>query len=225
MPGERRFLLDGTMARRGGGFTYLVNLVPVFAQLAVRDRLLRLEAFEVKLSELGRPPSIRVSTGGGEHVYWLLDEPAPLRTPEQRAALSATLRGLADYLGGDFRATDAARILRIPGTINYPDGKKRAKGRVVAGAMLFRFEPDVRYSLEDFEPFEQRGLSLQADSVRAEYASAAWNGELPGRVARLVKVRPKLAARWEGGAQGLHDASESGVDLAIANLALRRWLR
>jgi len=34
----RRFVLDGTTARNGGGFTYLVNLVPRLANLAPEDR-------------------------------------------------------------------------------------------------------------------------------------------------------------------------------------------
>jgi glycosyltransferase involved in cell wall biosynthesis len=34
----RRILIDGSMAKRGGGFTYLVNIVPQLAQLAPEDR-------------------------------------------------------------------------------------------------------------------------------------------------------------------------------------------
>jgi glycosyltransferase involved in cell wall biosynthesis len=36
--GGRRFVIDGSMARGGGGFTYLVNIVPELARLAPRDR-------------------------------------------------------------------------------------------------------------------------------------------------------------------------------------------
>jgi glycosyltransferase involved in cell wall biosynthesis len=36
----RRFLIDGSMARGGGGFTYLVNMVPTLAGLAPDDRFL-----------------------------------------------------------------------------------------------------------------------------------------------------------------------------------------
>lgn len=35
--GGRRFVIDGSMARAGGGFTYLVNIVPELARLAPRD--------------------------------------------------------------------------------------------------------------------------------------------------------------------------------------------
>ena len=36
--GPRRILIDGTMARNGGGFTYLVNILPRLAELAPEDR-------------------------------------------------------------------------------------------------------------------------------------------------------------------------------------------
>lgn len=38
MAGNRRFLIDGTMARGGGGFTYLVNVVPELVRQSPSDR-------------------------------------------------------------------------------------------------------------------------------------------------------------------------------------------
>jgi hypothetical protein len=38
-PRVRRLLIDGTMAKGGGGFTYLVNIVPQLAALAPGDRI------------------------------------------------------------------------------------------------------------------------------------------------------------------------------------------
>jgi hypothetical protein len=35
---SRRFVMDGSTARNGGGFTYLVNIVPRLARLAPEDR-------------------------------------------------------------------------------------------------------------------------------------------------------------------------------------------
>jgi hypothetical protein len=58
-------------------------------------------------------PSIAVRSGGGLHAYWSLRE--PLTPAEARDAC----RRLAHRLGGDMRSTDAARILRPPGTINH----------------------------------------------------------------------------------------------------------
>lgn len=61
------------------------------------------------------PPSIMVATGteGHHHAYWLLD------TPQDAEAVVALNRDLALHLGADVAATDAARILRLPGTLNH----------------------------------------------------------------------------------------------------------
>lgn len=62
-------------------------------------------------------PSIVVSSGGGLHVYWLLREPLPLA--EAGAAQAREfLRALAHRLGGDMRAAEPARVLRLPWTLN-----------------------------------------------------------------------------------------------------------
>lgn len=176
------------------------------------------EELETKLEGM-LPPSIRLFTGGGEHAWWLFEEPLPLSTLEERERFEAIQRGICDYLGGDFRSTDAARILRIPGTTNHPDAKKLAMGRVVAEAMLIRFEPELRYPLDTFDAFEERGRAIRAQKAeRIEYEQGASDGNLPPRVDQLVKRRPKLSARWAGDTDGLRDPSDSGLDLAIASL-------
>jgi RepB DNA-primase from phage plasmid len=50
---------------------------------------------------------------GSHHAYWLLDEPIPIET------LEGVNRQLAARLGADEHATDASRILRLPGTLNH----------------------------------------------------------------------------------------------------------
>lgn len=57
-----------------------------------------------------------VQSNGGLHVYWRLKEPLKR---EDIACVEESLKRLAAYLGGDMAATDASRILRIPGTRNY----------------------------------------------------------------------------------------------------------
>ena len=80
-------------------------------------------------------PSMRVDSGNGEHVYWFI-EPFDLSTKTKRTQFECNLKGICDALGGDRAATDSSRILRVPGTINYPNAKKRAAGRVEVPAVL-----------------------------------------------------------------------------------------
>ena len=56
-----------------------------------------------------------VKSGGGAHFYWCLAEPATVE--EFDLVVDVNLR-IAALLGGDQNATDAARILRPPGTYN-----------------------------------------------------------------------------------------------------------
>lgn len=90
------------------------------------------ELLEITLETFPLPPSLRVWSGGGVHLYWILSEPVRVDTTESIARVEAILKGLADALGGDRAATDASRVLRVPGTTNYPDQRKRDRGRVPA---------------------------------------------------------------------------------------------
>ena len=75
-------------------------------------------------------PSAVVDSGGGYWGLWRLDQEA---APD---AIQSRLRWLAMKLGGD-KTTDPSRIMRLPGTVNWPDEGKRAAGQVPA---LARFE-------------------------------------------------------------------------------------
>jgi hypothetical protein len=70
------------------------------------------------------PPSVVVDSGHGYHAYWKLTSPAPF----SRARLA--MIGLARTLNGD-HVYDQARILRIPGTVNWKDPEKPVPVRTV----------------------------------------------------------------------------------------------
>lgn len=67
-----------------------------------------------KLNELYRVPlwTMRVMTGRGAHLYWKLKEAQPVDLIE------GLNKALAETLGGDPRAFDKTRVLRVPGTYN-----------------------------------------------------------------------------------------------------------
>jgi hypothetical protein len=86
-------------------------------------------------------PSAVVSTGGGLHVYWLLKEPA---TREEIEPFEKTLKRLAHTLGGDLRAAEAARVLRVPGTFN-----RKPEYESPRPVELELLVPERRYNYED----------------------------------------------------------------------------
>jgi hypothetical protein len=88
------------------------------------------------LQSYDRPPSVIIFSGGGYQAYWRLTAPFLINgDPEKVAIIEGYNRKLAADLGGD-NTHNIDRILRVPGTINILDNRKRAKGRVPATARL-----------------------------------------------------------------------------------------
>jgi len=190
-----------------------------------------LEALRMALEDFPYPPSMSVRSGGGVHLYWFLEKPLLLHSEEAKRLLHCVERGMADVLGADANAVDPARIMRVPGTINWPNGKKRSLGRKKAPCVIERLDADLLYDFTDFEDlFELRGASLLQQAEPKRYDQTPFDGVFPPNVERLLAKMPAklsakaqaswdlLSTRWNGSADGLGDTSESSIDLAIANL-------
>lgn len=81
-------------------------------------------------------PTLVVDSGGGLQALWRLKEPLPA-TPENIEWAEGANRWLArQYPGGEPQCADIAHLLRLPGTINHPDRRKRERGRVPVPARL-----------------------------------------------------------------------------------------
>jgi len=93
------------------------------------------KAILAKLRAHAPPPSIIVYTGNGFQALWLLAEPLE-NTITNRERIEAINAALTDALGGDATCKDICHLLRVPGSINYPNAKKRAAGRVVVDSKL-----------------------------------------------------------------------------------------
>lgn len=211
----------GETAPSAGGKGNLACARAVWVDFDVEEEGDR-EAFEIALEALPPAlavPSMLVASGAGLHGYWILKEPFELEKAEDVERFEAVLRGLADFLHADFRATDASRVLRVPGTMNLPDEKKRAKGRRPAPCTLLALDDDRRFLLDDFDPFEVRGREILRQRLEpVAFERRAWDGSLPQSVRELLVKLPRLRARWEGDSDGLTDPSDSALDLSIATL-------
>jgi Protein of unknown function (DUF3987) len=73
------------------------------------------------------PPTWIVDSGGGYQAWWQLAEPLPA-TAENVALIEGIGRTIQARYHGD-AVWDAARIMRLPGTINVPSPDKAAQGR------------------------------------------------------------------------------------------------
>jgi Primase C terminal 1 (PriCT-1) len=118
----------------------ITRLWALWADLDAKDGYTRESRIE-QLLELPHHPSILVWTGGGWHPYFLLKKPA--EGPEELDRAEYVMRRIAEGLGGD-PVHDRSRILRVPGTYNWKYGEPRP-------VVIERFDPDLRYGLEDLE--------------------------------------------------------------------------
>ena len=72
-------------------------------------------------------PSIAVHSGGGLHIYWLIQEPIEITDTESRKKAASLIESWQQSIRTVFSAqgytldstADLARLLRVPGTFNY----------------------------------------------------------------------------------------------------------
>lgn len=146
------------------------------------------------------PPSAVVSSGGGYHVYWIFREPA---TKSDIPTMESYLRRLATYLQADMAGTDAARILRVPGTLNRKYDPPRNVKVLVC-------EPSRQYELSDFDnwlpedpkPATANGERRNPIGWQDEALKGVGSGDRHG-------IALKMAGRW---------ATKGLSDIEIANL-------
>jgi hypothetical protein len=98
------------------------------------------------LRTFDQQPSILLDSGGGWHVYYLLDTPYVLENDEDRQHIAHILHGLSAALGGDTDyVKSVASLMRLPDSANT----KPERGGVVV--QITEFEPDRRFPLSAFE--------------------------------------------------------------------------
>jgi hypothetical protein len=126
------------VATRNGGGTkdHIVQIPGLWCDIDFKD-VPKDQAAE-RLRQFPLRPSLVVNSGGGYHAYWVLKEPLGR---EDIPRVEAVLRQIQTYLGGDPAATDASRILRLPGTFNH----KYQPARLVT----VHTSNDFAYLLED----------------------------------------------------------------------------
>ena len=124
------------------------------------------------------PPTVVTSSGHGVQAFWRLREPVGRDDIERVEVRNAWL---ARELGGD-STFDVCRIMRLPGSINWPNQRKLAMGLRPALAKIISWNDTLAYDLEIFP--------VLAGS-RAHTADLAFDIETPDLAAlppRLIEI-------------------------------------
>jgi hypothetical protein len=152
------------------------------------------EKFEAPPQGIPRPTVI-VYSGGGVNALWRLQEPVVIDGDQAAADHHKRYNlQLEQTFEGD-HCHNVDRILRLPGTVNWPDKRKRGKGRGPTMASLVRFD-DVSYPISAFvaAPVVQasspeRGKFSGTSAPRVQISG---NIERLGDVKDLPRVLPRL---------------------------------
>lgn len=115
-------------------------------------------------------PSLVIDSGGGYWGMWRLSEPLDIPTPasetdkpwEKAEAFNVEL---ANRLGGD-HCFNVDRIARLPGLTNWPDPKKRAKGREPSKAEVCGWN-DAAYPLTAFKAAPRKAETITGGTPTA----------------------------------------------------------
>ncbi|MFD2648232.1 VapE domain-containing protein [Devosia albogilva] len=124
-------------------------------------------------------PSVIVFSGGGYQAFWALRE-----APEDLDRVERCNMQLAADLGGD-HCHNVDRIMRVPGTINVPNAKKKAAGRTPTVAFVVEANWERRYSLDDFA--EAPHSDSDAAHIEDEDVSEAGVDVLPSSVSAVTR--------------------------------------
>ncbi len=102
-----------------GRVEYIAALNCLYADFDAKDFGHSLDETLAHIRSLAVQPSVIVASGGGYHCYWLLGEPFVLDTDKARERAVDVQRDWVTFVRGDKNAKDIARVLRVPGTLNY----------------------------------------------------------------------------------------------------------
>jgi hypothetical protein len=129
-----------------------------------------------RLSEHPSPPTVIIFSGGGYQALWRLNEALKASEDRNIERIESLNKRRIEELGGDRACFNIDRIMRLPGTLNFPNEKKRAKGRVPALARVIRADWDRRIT----PALPAAGLDLTGAPVPDKVQLECHNlGELP----------------------------------------------
>ena len=94
------------------------------------------------------PPTIIYTSGNGVVGLWMLNEPMPLKDADDIARCKGVNIALRDALAGD-KCQSLDHLLRLPYTVNLPNAKKRAAGRVAVVSGDVEHFPARTYAFDE----------------------------------------------------------------------------
>jgi len=115
-----------------------IDFPPALRDAALAEHLL---ATVASVNSVEPPPTALIFSGGGLQGFWVFAGPVPLTAS---AEIERTTLTLAATFGGD-HVQNVNRLMRLPGTINVLNDKKRRAGRIPAASYVISADWSRRY--------------------------------------------------------------------------------
>jgi hypothetical protein len=182
----------------------------------------------------GLYPTIMVHSGNGLQAWWLFSQPWVFESDEERltaialsTAWGATLKEHARRAGVEVDSVfDLARVLRLPGTVNWKDPDNPKDVQLVFHDDKYRFNPqdfEGRLLVKPEEP-EQVKRRTSTSSPSAAPTTSMGDSFPWSQHEALLANSEQYAATWARTRGDLKDGSPSGWDMALANLCVQSGL-
>lgn len=128
-------------------------------------------------------PTVIIFSGGGFQAFWKLQKPVLIDgTEEKWEEYELYNKRLEQIFGGD-HCHNVDRIMRLPGTVNVPDAKKRKKGRTEELASLLQFNEND-YEIEKFRKATAVQTSSGSGGKTSDFSSGA-KVNISGNIQRI----------------------------------------
>lgn len=160
-----------------------IDVDPRAGEELEEERARALAMLTTKLPKGVPEPTVVIFSGGGYQGFWKLQEPIPINGDLELAEDAKRYNQQLEVLFNADHCHNIDRIMRLPGTVNIPDEKKKKKGREPTLATLVSFKDDLVYPISAFTPAP--AVQLRGDTGFGGQPQAV---KISGNIERLADV-------------------------------------
>jgi len=157
-------------------------------------------------------PTVILDSGNGLQAFWKMAEPMAIADVTDIDAFETVNKAFGiQFRGAGTHNID--RVMRVPGTINYPSRAKLSKGYPASPSM-------ARMIVTEGPSHEWANLVAVTKPAPPEPPGQTSSAPDPlqARFEQALRIDAKLAARWGGSTDGLQDRSGSAMDFSVASM-------
>jgi len=169
-----------------------------------RERILKL------LQVYSPSPTAIIDSGNGYQAFFRLKEPIPLDGSNTAADAAALYNKAIELALGADNCSDVSRVMRLPGTTNFPNAQKIKAGRVPVEATLVEYYPERVYPISQFKKAKAPVPTIAQVKINTDHIERVEDlSTLPEKVSDLCRVAinrgtdPDDPTRWSSRSEAL----------------------